>query len=275
VFTVVFWNVNEKAAALRHLPCLAASEGVDAFLLAECGEFKGQALLAAAGLAASGYREAENGVSKVRALTRLAPVDFIHRFSTISGDLAVWTFRAPGLLPPGEILLAGVHLLSKAGGASEVDQAMAATEVIRELNGVEDGRGHRYTALVGDFNMHPYDQGMTSVAGFHALMTRKLTEADDRRYRRQDRRRFYNPMWGLFGDRSPGPAGTYHWVSSVAHNPHWAMLDQILLRKDMMNRLTDLRILDGDGVHRLVDGDDFPDAELFSDHLPVLFRLDV
>jgi len=205
----------------------------------------------------------------------MGTADFTHRFTGIAGDVAVWAIRAPKLTPVPEVLLAGVHLSSKAGGLNDSDQSIIAEEVIGEINEAEDNSKHRNTAIVGDFNMHPYDSGMTSVTGFHGLMTKRLAEQPDRMYRKRPRRRFYNPMWGLMGDQTPGPAGSYRWDSSVPHNPHWGMLDQLLLRKNLIYRFHDLSVLEHDGSHALVDADGFPDRRGFSDHMPILFRLDI
>lgn len=274
--TVVFWNVGKRREVLPHLTCLAAKHAPDVFLLAECPDAlaaEAQRLLSQ--VPSFVYREEYKGGSKVRAITRIEAASFFHQFSGVGGNLASWTLTAPDVRPAGEIVLAGVHLPSKAGGMSDADQMAVAQEVVLGLIDEEDRRGHRNTVVVGDFNMHPYDEGMTSVAGFHALMTRRLAALPDRLFLGRPRRRFYNPMWGLFGDRTDGPAGTYRWKASVAHNPHWNMFDQVLLRSGVMDRLSHLGILDHDGTHSLLDGDGFPDSELLTDHLPVLFRLEV
>lgn len=188
--------------------------------------------------------------------------------------MAIWSVRAPKLDPP-EALVVGVHLLSKAGGNTEADQLSVAMEVGKELIDVEDEREHRNTVVIGDFNMQPYDEGMTIVTGFHGLMTKALAQLPDRIHRQQPRPRFYNPMWGLFGDRTPGPAGSFYWHSSVLHNTHWQIFDQVLVRSALIDHLNDLRILDDDGNHALVGSGGGPDGNHLSDHLPILARLDV
>ncbi len=273
--TIAFWNVGKKVLVLPHLACLAVAKAVDVFLLAECPKDLTPALATLNQLGGGAWREETNGGPKVRALTRLGDGDFAHRFTGIAGDVAVWTVKAPKLAPVSEALLAGVHLLSKFGGASDADQGVVANDVIETINDAEDDRKHRNTAVVGDFNMYPYDEGMTSVTGFHGLMTKRLAAQPDRTYRRVSRRRFYNPMWGLMGDRTPGPPGTFRWESSVPHNPHWGVLDQVLLRTSLVDRLEGLEVLGSDGSHDLLGADGFPDRDNFSDHLPVMFRLDV
>ncbi|HEY7328913.1 MAG TPA: hypothetical protein VH592_14815, partial [Gemmataceae bacterium] len=123
--------------------------------------------------------------------------------------------------------------------------------------------------------MNPYDPGMTLVTGIHALMTAQLARMRDRLYRKRRYRRFYNPMWGLFGDRTQGPAGTHYWRSNQPHNTHWAMFDQVLIRPALIDRLSTLEILDHDGKHSLLAADGAPDKGHLSDHLPIHFELDI
>lgn len=275
MLTICFWNLNKKPEVLSHLICLAQSHSVDVFILAECPVDLEPARSALNGSGIAGtYREVVQAEAKVRALTRLGIEDFVHRFTGHGRYLAAWTLRAPTLTPP-EALVVGVHLPSKAGGFSMTDQASVAMEVIKELTDVEDGREHRNTILIGDFNMRPYDEGMTLVTGFHGLMTKALAGLPDRRHLDQPRRRFYNPMWGLFGDRTAGPAGTYYWRNSAPHNTHWQMLDQVLVRSQMISCLRDLHILDHDGQHALVTRDGLPDVDHSSDHLPLLLQVEI
>lgn len=273
MITIVFWNISKNQAVLSHLDCLAQTYDVDIFILAECPwdlETTAQRL---SGLGIGQFRQVENLKGKTTAIVRLQSKKFVHRFTSLGKDMAVWALSSSKLNPP-EVLIAGIHLTSKAGGVNDTDQALAVREVVDELNDIEDQHQHRNTILVGDFNMHPYDSGMTSVAAVHGLMTTKLATAPDRVYKNLLRRRFYNPMWGFFGDRTPGPAGSYYWRSSVPHNPHWTIFDQVLLRPAVINALDELQILDGDGFHALTTGDGAPNKVYLSDHLPVLSRFD-
>ena len=165
MITICFWNLSKKDQTLAHLICLARMYEVDIFILAECPNDLEPAIEGLNGLDAKKYREAVNAKAKVRSLSRLGIEGSVHRFTSIGREMAAWTMPAPKLDPP-EVLVVGVHLPSKAGGNQETDQASVAIEVVKELTRVEDHRGHRNTALVGDFNMQPYDAGMTLVTGF-------------------------------------------------------------------------------------------------------------
>lgn len=273
VITILFWNVGGNRDALAHLPCLSQAHSIDVFLLAECPDGLASVIVALSG-GGIAYHESVASRAKVRAVTRLPSQSFVHRFTSVSREMAVWSLSAPNLKPP-EILIAGIHLPAKIGGNSNTDQASIAREIVEELNEIEDSRSHRNTAMVGDFNMHPYDPGMTSVTGVHAQMTRALASKPDREHRQRPRRRFYNPMWGLYGDRTPGPAASHYWRSAALHNPYWGMLDQLVLRAPLIDSLREVRILDNDGYHPLTREDGVPDRRKISDHLPVLFQLDI
>lgn len=105
-------------------------------------------------------------------------------------------------------------------------------------------------------------------------MTKQIAGKSDRKWREEKYRRFYNPMWGLFGDLTPGPAGTHYWDSSVPSNHHWHMFDQLLLRPSLMDRLRNIQILDRDGYASLLAANGTAVKDHLSDHLPILFQVD-
>jgi len=271
LITLLFWNIAKNPVCLEHLPCLAQTHEVDVFILAECPDSVNLEALNALG---NGHYQRElNANAKVQAITRLDLGAFIHRYTSLGNEMAVWSTVIPDTAI--DILVAGVHLPSKFGGTKEADQTGIAGEIITELYGVEDRQQHRNTIVIGDFNMQPYDPGMTSVIGVHGLMTQQLAEQPDRMYRQKPRRRFYNPMWGLFGDRTTGPPGSHYWKASVLSNTHWGMLDQVLLRPLLTEHLKNVVILGSDGQHSLLDDNGVPSSKHLSDHLPLLTVLGV
>jgi len=123
--------------------------------------------------------------------------------------------------------------------------------------------------------MNPFDPGMTSSYKLHAVMSRTVARAGQRKVQGKVCRYFYNPMWSCFGDRNPGPPGTYYYAASTPVSYFWHMWDQVLLRPSIMDALMEVRILDSlddDGRGSLLDGNGRP---TLSDHLPILFRLNL
>lgn len=271
MITLLFWNIAKNPVCLAHLPCLARRYDVDVFILAECPDSVNLEALNA--IDKGVYQPEQNANAKVQAITRLDPLAFIHRYTSLGREMAVWSTLIPGT--QHEILIAGVHLISKFGGTTESDQALVASEVIGELNEVEDRQKHRNTIMIGDFNMQPYDPGMINPIGMHGLMTKQLAARPDRVHRNKLRRSFYNPMWGLFGDRTDGPPGSHYWKASALSNTHWGILDQVLLRPGLTEHLKDVMILESDGYHTLLGNNKIPSTQHLSDHLPVLTVLSV
>src|ERR1019366_1248793 len=113
--------------------------------------------------------------------------------------------------------------------------------------------------------------------GFHGVMTRRLAETVNHRLsNRADYPCFFNPMWSLFGDGLPEPPGTYFFPDTADPTNHfWSIYDQVLLRPDLMNDLSALQILQSDGQESLVTREGRPRRQVFSDHLPIYFRLDL
>ena len=124
--------------------------------------------------------------------------------------------------------------------------------------------------------MNPFEEGVTGALALHAVMTRKLAERKDRIVQGTPYRFFYNPMWGFFGDRSNGPPGTYYHRKATMGDLWWHMLDQVLLRPELMDLLQDLAILDRvAGESLLTQQADLPRDTDCSDHLPLTFRLNL
>lgn len=63
--------------------------------------------------------------------------------------------------------------------------------------------------------MNPFDEGVVKAAGLHAMMTKATANERFRTVQGREYPFFYNPMWGFFGDRTDGPAGTFHYRRSA------------------------------------------------------------
>jgi hypothetical protein len=173
------------------------------------------------------------------------------------------------------VLLFITHLPSKLH-TGEMDQLLAAAQLAANIRATEVQQGHARTVVVGDLNANPFESSVVWAGGLHAAMSRDLINRRDgeRAVRGTDYPLFYNPMWGLFGDRTPGPPGTFHRASSESVNYFWNTYDQVLLRQELMSHLRDVLVLDTDGVGSLLTAAGLPDKVNGSDHLPLKFQLD-
>jgi hypothetical protein len=281
MLSFLFWNLmgNQettwaaRSPALRtHITRIVSSFGVDVVLLAESA-FTPSEIVAALNRGRPGnFSYPASNSRRIHLFTRLSAMAITDQFNDSSDGRL--TIRRVATSPTNDILLAVLHFQSQMAWNPE-EQALQATVTHQDITETENVVGHQQTVLVGDLNMNPFDLGVVGAQALNAVMTRDLARGEERTVAGRAYRFFYNPMWGHFGDRTPGPAGTYFYSTSSPRNYYWHLFDQVLLRPALMDALADLRILENDGHESLLTDRRRPRSSEASDHLPVLFRLDV
>lgn len=275
MLTVLFWNLmgNERDSWPQREPMLRASLArtvaafdVDLVALVESG-FEPDGLAAALSRGQDArFTLPPNPEHRVQILTRLPPTDVRSQFDSVDGRLTIRrVFRRRT-----DFLLAALHMPSPRNASAD-DRLLHAAQLREDLLKTEATVGHRRTLLVGDLNMNPFDPGV--VGALSAVMTQEIAAAGERTVAGRAYPFFYNPMWGCFGDRTAGPPGTLFYSTSELVNRYWNVYDQVLVRPDLMGKLADVRILDGDGQESLLTDRGRPRRSELSDHLPILCRL--
>jgi endonuclease/exonuclease/phosphatase family metal-dependent hydrolase len=266
----LFWNLGGRALTER-LAGLVSEHQIDVVMLAECAVDPYDLCQALAARGAGAFHLPYSLARKLVILTRLPPNWMSPVFDDPLGHLTIRRLE----LPRGrDVLLAVVHMQSKERWTDK-DQLLAAAQLARSIQAREDEVGHRRTILVGDLNMNPFEEGVVAAGALHAVMHRAVAERRARTVAAQQYPFFYNPMWGCFGDRTPGPAGSYFYRKATPIVYFWNVFDQVLLRPDLMHTLQDLKILDVEGNTSFLSRSGTPDLSVGSDHLPLFFRLDI
>ena len=118
--------------------------------------------------------------------------------------------------------------------------------------------------------MNPFELGLISSEGLHAVMDRAVAAKVNRTVSGELRHFFYNPMWSLMGDLSPGPPGTYYRHASAPAEYFWHSFDQILLRPTLLGSMvpSDVRVITNTGGTSFLGRSGVPDKSV-SDHLPI------
>ena len=151
-------------------------------------------------------------------------------------------------------------------------------QVVSALSFFEKRFGHNRSVVFGDFNANPFESPIASATGMHAVVSKTIAESEPRTMLDRSYPYFYNPMWNLFGDEpaSSAPA-TYYFRGSDPHELYWHMLDQVLIRPSLLNRFdfSALQIVTTLNGIKLTSKSGYPDDMRFSDHLPVVFALDL
>jgi hypothetical protein len=270
MLSLLFWNLDCRCEENRpnvraSLERMAATLDVDMFLFAEAG-FTGAELADLMRNATQRPHHVQTG-SFVTVVSRLPKEAVFFQSESADRRLVIYRLRHEN----GDLLLAVTHFWDRRN-TTLPSLISRAVEFRGVLTRAEDDVGHQRTLFIGDFNLNPFDLPMIDANCLNAVMTRDLAEREERIVDGSVRRFFYNPMWGMFGDRTEGPAGTYFFGSGGSDNHHWHMLDQVLLRPSLMHSLLELKILETDGKHPLITARGRPKV---SDHLPLLIRLNL
>ena len=266
---VLFWNVNRRDLTPL-IVSLAGSKAADIVVLNEPPPAGADTLAALRGnVSDKFYEPAAQPGGRFRCYARDAGLDLteVHDGSRTS----VRRLRLGG----DNLLLAFVHGIDPRNHDPAARQEFA-HELASELRFAADQQGTGRLLIVGDFNMNPYDRGMDLASGLNARMTRRCVKSrirsGTRRLRGRDFDLFYNPMWGLFGDNTPGPAGTIYDQSS--QGPYgWSMFDQVLVHHSLVRRFRRVRILTKGAGTPLATADGRPDKDRASNHFPILVTL--
>ena len=268
--TFLFWNLNKKRIE-RVVADLVQMHEVDVLILTECGS-PADALQVRLNQGKVQRLERSYGVCKeILILTR-----FSAKFIEPIFESQRVTIRHLTLPRKPSLLLAAVHQPSKLYW-SNASQSFECQELSSTIRSVEREVGHSRTLLVGDLNMNPFEDGLVAANGLNAAMARMIAERGSRTVQGKPYPFFYNPMWSHFGDGIEGPSGTFYRAGSEQITLFWNMFDQVLLRPDLLGifKNEDLRILSDCGSKSLLTAAGRPDTKGASDHLPLLFRLDL
>lgn len=270
MMTFLFWNINRKPIG-KIIASLAVRHEVDVLMLAECTILPGDLLLELNRKSEIKYHLPDGERHKLVVYTR-----FRRDWVETIGNWPRFTIRQINLTKLGgpEILLAVAHSPSKRNWKDR-SQDSECRELGNEIRKVEEDVGHRRTILVGDLNMNPFQGGIIAANGLHAVMDRKIAMRGSRTILSRRYPFFYNPMWGLLGDATEGPSGTYYFERAEHDMFFWNMFDQVLIRPDLLSyfRNEDLKILTEDGSMSFLSRKGLPDDSVASDHLPLLFKL--
>lgn len=264
----LFWNLGKKD--LRPLLNRAVRENdVDIVILAECTN-RPEEILSGLNQDVTRFHYTFGVCESIGICTA-----FSGNFIRPVREGSRFTMRRIRLPLREEILLVAAHLPSKLHWGDK-DQEQEVISLADDIRSVEAKRKHRRTVLVGDFNMQPFEDGMTGAKGLHGVMSREVASRRSRIVQEREYPYFYNPMWSMMGDLSHGPPGSYFYESARHVEHYWWMFDQVLIRPELVNnnRNDGFRFLTMIGEESLVDGKGRPDSKVGSDHLPLYFEVD-
>ncbi len=220
---ILFWNTGNREP-LGEIVRLVRDLRVDVLILAECPLSPVRIVEKLNSGARAEFHLPLNQSDRFTFVVALPPRNFTPVYD--SAGVSAWHAKPP---IGQDVLVVALHLPSKLH-LEEEEQGHLAPRISQLIGRLEKQIGHSRTIVIGDFNMNPFEAGLVSSEGFHASMSRSIAGRKSRTVLGEVRHFFYNPMWSLLGDYSPGPPGTYFYPSSSPLTLFWNTYDQVLLR---------------------------------------------
>jgi len=270
MMTIVFWNTNRQSVDEK-VALLARAHNADLVLLAEHGGQHYPTLDSLNRDVVFPFQYASGLSPGFAIFSRFSPSFLIPRFD--GHRVSIRTLALPARV---EVTIAIAHMPSKLHETSD-DQSFEFAGLARDIRKVEEARGHSRTILIGDLNANPFESGIVSAGGLNATMSRDIAARRSRIVKRNEYPFFYNPMWQHLGDARGKVCGTYYYDAGTHLNYYWNVFDQVLVRPDLFGFLPDVPVdvVSEIGSERFVTDAGKPDKKNASDHLPIVFRLDI
>ena len=266
----LFWNLGKKPLA-SSIARLAALHEIDVFVFAENAIRAVDMLLALNTKFRPTFHFNTGLCEKITIYSKYAN-DFVEPILE-TPRLTIRRLNPPLLT---EILLVATHFPSKLNWNDD-SLSLEAAELGRDIQRAEEKAGHNRTLLVGDLNMNPFEAGVVGAGALHAVMDGKIASNGARVVQGRSYPYFYNPMWSRLGDLAEGPPGTHYHHGSERVEYFWNMYDQVLIRPSLLPVFpnAELRILSTDGQASFLSNKGVPNSNTGSDHLPILFTLNL
>ena len=165
-----------------------------------------------------------------------------------------------------QYILATIHLQDRRNKTT-TDRINTIKSIKSDIEKYENELECCNTIVIGDFNANPYDEELLSVHAFNAVLFKDLILANEyRTYEYLEYKHFYNPILDFISASNKMHGSFYHIDDS--YTPFWHCIDQILLRKELVQYFEELKYIMKIGDTDLIKTKR-PDGSI-SDHLPLL-----
>lgn len=258
---ILFWNVNGNENSDLLATCLREHH-VDIAVLAE---HKGVDFSRFGGGGLDGYSAVDGpgGCEKIRLIVRkgiqleIAREQDRHSVSRVEVN--------------GEsFILAGTHLPDKRSCPDSSDRLIEIRDLLRLVNETRAEYGCDNLVIIGDYNANPLDQELLQADGFNSVLFKDVIKRRPSRQRLGRRyEHLYNPV--LLGISEDERSYGSYYTSGPACTLYWHCLDQVLVSRSLVDRVTKLSYLKSIGDMSLVTAVK-PKREI-SDHLPLLVSI--
>jgi len=266
---ILFWNLNRKEL---HYPLavMAKEQRADIIIVAEAENLDKLALLEYLNTLKLEYYDANEFSLSERILffTKFEPKNI----SPISEDDSDrYSIRKIYLSDNKEIIIGGVHLLDQKNYSTS-SRLTYASRLKDEIDKLEVEHQIKDSIIIGDFNMNPFEQGMSQANGLNATSTRDVARRISTTILNKEYSFFYNPSWAFMGDLHEDVAGTYYYNKSGFDAYYWNVFDQVIIRPTLIENFDNqsYKVITQFENKSLLNKNGRPDKTSYSDHLPII-----
>ena len=165
-----------------------------------------------------------------------------------------------------EYIIAGIHLQDRRNSDADT-RKNTIRKLVQDIKEQERVLKHNNTIVIGDYNANPFDDELVQKDAFNAVLFKELimkneyVKLDGTKYQR-----FYNPMLNCISEDKIVYGS--HYNDSGIKSIYWYFLDQVLVRKALVNRLSEVNVI------KTIEKQDLikkikPNSDI-SDHLPIV-----
>lgn len=170
-----------------------------------------------------------------------------------------------------EYILVGLHLPANPSNDSDTRKDVI-LDIIRDLNELEKSINNYNTIVIGDFNAGPFDSELTQKNMFNAVPFKDvINNKETITFNNKKYRRFYNPMVNYISEDKK-QYGSFRFTGG-SNTIVWYCFDQVILRKPLINKLTNVIYCKTIAQTNLLSEQGVPNNKI-SDHLPLIVEVE-
>lgn len=261
MLNILFWNLRGNAIEDYVIECIVEND-VDIAIFSEFGGIDFNKIENSLGKM---YMRV-NGVMDDTKVSAMAKVNIC--ISSVQQEKRYNVYKIETVL--NKYLLAGAHLEDRRNYETN-DRINTIQHLIADIEKTEDIFTCDNTIVIGDFNANPYDEEVLSYYAFNAVLFKKVIDKNEfTKWNGEKRKRFYNPILHYISEDTEMYGSFY--FDSKFKTSYWWCLDQVLVRKGLVNNVINMQYLKNVGSRDLLKKTKIPNDKI-SDHLPLLVKL--
>lgn len=261
MLNILFWNLNRNSIEKNIIECLVENN-IDIAIFTECNAIDivqieknlGQMYV---------YIEGTQKDTKIMVIAKttleVTIIQQQNRYSLCYVKNAIQ-----------EYLLVGIHLEDRRNYKIADRINLTIKPLVNDIVQAEKSFECDNTIVIGDFNAEPYSEELLSKYSFNAVLFKSIIEKSE--FTNPDGlrlKRFYNPILHYISEDT-GMYGSFYYEKKH-DTPYWYCLDQVLVRKALVDNLAHVEYLkkinSTDLLSKMI-----PNKNI-SDHLPLLVKL--